>query len=90
MIEHGGQNPLEPARFGCKIIHGPHIDNFYEVYKLLKKIGISNEINNLNALVNLLNSSLKEKRKLHHKAKKLKNLGKSILNKTLNEINQLI
>ena len=31
----GGQNPLEPARFGCKIIHGPNIENFKEVYELL-------------------------------------------------------
>ena len=25
LIAHGGQNPLEPAKFGCKIIHGPNI-----------------------------------------------------------------
>ena len=31
LINHGGQNPLEPARAGCKIIHGPHIANFKEI-----------------------------------------------------------
>ena len=31
-----GQNPLEAARFGTKILHGPRIDNFKDVYKLLK------------------------------------------------------
>ena len=31
LIHHGGQNPLEAARVGCKIIHGPNIDNFLEI-----------------------------------------------------------
>ena len=28
-----GQNPIEPARLGCKIFHGPNVSNFEEVYK---------------------------------------------------------
>ena len=24
MINHGGQNPIEPARFGLNILHGPY------------------------------------------------------------------
>ena len=35
MIKHGGQNPLEAARYGCRILHGPNIWNFNEIYKLL-------------------------------------------------------
>ena len=37
IIKHGGQNPLEAARYGCKILHGPNVWNFDEIYKLLKK-----------------------------------------------------
>ena len=37
IIEHGGQNPLEAARFGCKILHGKHINNFLEIYSILSK-----------------------------------------------------
>ena len=36
MINHGGQNPLEAARHGARVLHGPNIDNFKDVYKLLK------------------------------------------------------
>ena len=31
-----GQNPIEPARLGCKIFHGPNVSNFTEIYKYLK------------------------------------------------------
>ncbi|CCJ05983.1 3-deoxy-D-manno-octulosonic acid transferase [Methylocystis sp. SC2] len=28
----GGQNPIEPAKLGCAILHGPHVENFAEAY----------------------------------------------------------
>jgi 3-deoxy-D-manno-octulosonic-acid transferase len=31
----GGQNPIEAAKLGCAILHGPHVANFAEVYRLL-------------------------------------------------------
>ena len=37
-IKHGGQNPLEPARKNCKVLHGPSIYNFNEIYEFLEKI----------------------------------------------------
>ena len=36
IVNHGGQNPIEPARFGLNIIHGPNVGNFKEIFKLLK------------------------------------------------------
>ena len=41
ILKRGGQNPLEAARFGAKILHGPNVDNFKDVYKLLKLLKIS-------------------------------------------------
>jgi len=31
----GGQNPIEAAKLGCAILHGPFVDNFTEVYRVL-------------------------------------------------------
>ena len=41
LINHGGQNPLEAARFGCNILHGKNISNFTEIYNFLNKNKIS-------------------------------------------------
>ena len=87
LINHGGQNPLEPVRLGCKVVHGPYIQNFTEVYQLLKKGGLSSKFNNVEQLVLLIDKSFKKK--INHKSKivKLKKMGSNILNNTLEEIN---
>ena len=48
LINRGGQNPLEAARYGNKILHGPNIQNFKDVYKLLKLLNFSKKIKNYN------------------------------------------
>ena len=35
LIPHGGQNPIEPLRFGAAILHGPHVSNFADIYAAL-------------------------------------------------------
>ena len=32
----GGQNPIEPAKLGCAVLHGPHVSNFAETYAALR------------------------------------------------------
>ena len=39
LVPHGGQNPIEPAKLGCALLHGPHVHNFSEVYAVLGKSG---------------------------------------------------
>ena len=50
IVKHGGQNPLEAARCGAKILHGPFISNFTDIYNLLKSNKISKKINNTTQL----------------------------------------
>jgi 3-deoxy-D-manno-octulosonic-acid transferase len=35
LVPRGGQNPIEPAKLGSAILHGPHVFNFGEVYAAL-------------------------------------------------------
>jgi len=35
LVPHGGQNPIEPARLGIAVLHGPHVGNFAELYRAL-------------------------------------------------------
>ncbi len=37
LAEHGGQNPIEPAKLGAAILHGPHVWNFAEIYAELDR-----------------------------------------------------
>jgi 3-deoxy-D-manno-octulosonic-acid transferase len=38
-VGEGGQNPIEAAKLGCAILHGPHVANFADVYALLNESG---------------------------------------------------
>jgi len=44
LIPHGGQNLLEPARFGCALLHGPHVANFRAIAVELAAAGASEEV----------------------------------------------
>jgi 3-deoxy-D-manno-octulosonic-acid transferase len=35
LVRHGGQNPIEAAKLGSAILHGPHVWNFAEIYAAL-------------------------------------------------------
>ena len=87
MIKHGGQNPLEAARFGCNILHGPNIWNFDEIYSLLKKHKVSNKVINSNQLAGMVDKMINNKNKYKNLKLKIEKIGKRILNSTLNELN---
>ena len=46
LFNHGGQNPIEPLRYGCKIITGKYIDNFTEIYEDLVTKDLVEIVNN--------------------------------------------
>ncbi len=85
LISKGGQNPLEPARYGAKILHGPYIDNFKDVYKLLGSLNISKKINTPRELISSIGFERNKS-----KTMKIKKLGVIIFKKTINEIDKFI
>ena len=86
LVNHGGQNPLEPARHGCKVLHGPHIDNFRDIYNFLNQIKVSRKIQNEKSLTKNLEKLLKNKDIARSVINKVKNLGGKILINTKNEV----
>jgi len=90
LIERGGQNPLEPARLGCKILHGPHINNFKEIYDLLGDYKISTKVVSSNKLYSNLSIILKKNVSSEKSINKLKKLGNKILSSSLIEIKKYI
>ena len=87
---YGGQNPLEPARYNCNIIHGPNVSNFYEIYNLLGKNKIAFRVNNQNQLVRKINELLKKNIHTKNIGSKINKIGEEILNKTLAEVKKFI
>ena len=85
IVERGGQNPLEAARYGARILHGPNTDNFKDIYKLLKSFKISKKINTPKELASLISF-----KKNKNTGVKIMKIGKIILKKTIKEIDNLI
>ena len=86
----GGQNPLEPARYNCNIIHGPKVSNFPEIYRLLDKNKISFKVNSQNQLIKKINELFKKDVKSQYIGNKIKSMGQNILSKTVIEIEKVI
>ena len=89
LVHHGGQNPLEPARIGNYILHGPNIQNFKEVYNMLSKLNISSKVNNVFNMKKIVNKKIKYKQP-SKVSQKLNLIGQNILKKNLNEINKYL
>ena len=90
IIKRGGQNPLEAARSGCKVIHGSNVDNFKEIYALLNNIGVSTKINGVKDAKIKIIKNLKTNVKQRKNIVKINQLGRKILNSINLEIRNLI
>jgi len=91
LMRDSGQNPIEPARLGCKIFHGPNVSNFFEIYKYFKTLGIAKEVSNSDELSLLLVEELKEnKEKNYEISTKIENYGQNIFNNVIMELKKYI
>ena len=85
LINRGGQNPLEPARYGARILSGKNTKNFVDIYKFLKSLGISMVVNNpIDIAKSIVFKSTK------NGGEKIKILGNEILRKTTIEIDKVL
>ena len=86
-----GQNPIEPARMGCKIFHGPNVTNFTEIYDYLKTLGITRKINNSDELsLSLVEEFNVNGDKNVEISKKIDQYGQNIFNNVIVELKKYI
>jgi len=89
LINHGGQNPLEAVKLDCKIIHGPNIANFKDVFKTLSRLGLSSKFNTYKAGYKLVERNIKKTNSLKS-SKKLMRYGDKILIQIYKEVLKII
>jgi len=89
IINHGGQNPLEPARLGNYIINGPNVKNFKEIYAFLNNLKMSSSTSNILTMENIILKKLKMKAPSKN-IKKIIKIGNDILEKNLFYINKYL
>ncbi len=91
LILEGGQNPIEAARFGCKIYHGPYVYNFAEIYEFLKTENIAEEINNSEGLSSKIINDINNQSKIDDlKIKNIDIFGKNIFDNTVQKLEEFI
>ncbi len=91
LMKNSGQNPIEPARLGCKIFHGPYVANFLETYDYLQKLGVTKKINTSNELgLSLIEEFKSDKPKNKDIVTKIENHGQNILNNVMMELKKYI
>ena len=89
IIEHGGQNPLEPARLGNYIINGPNVKNFKEIYVFLNKMKMASSTSNILSMEKIILKKLKEKNKKKNINKIIK-MGNDILERNIFHVNKYL
>ena len=91
LIMDSGQNPIEPARLGCKIFHGPNVSNFVEIYEYLRTLGVTKQVNNSNELsISLIEEFKENKGEKSNIKEEIHNYGQNILNNVVEELKKYI
>ena len=87
----GGQNPLEAAKIGCHIFHGPYVSNFEDIYKFLSNHGICEVVLNSNDLANKLDVNFKNNNKINsEKIEKINIFNNEIFKNLIKEYSRFI
>ena len=54
----GGQNPIDPAKLGNAVLHGPHVANFRDIYAVLDQRGGALQVDDKDGLADALDALL--------------------------------
>ena len=88
--EVGGQNPIDAAKLGCKIYHGPYVYNFKEIYEILEKKNISKKIDNIDELSRNLINDLEFNQKENNISDFIDDLCQKTFLKTMKNIDKFL
>ena len=87
----GGQNPIDAAKLGCKIYHGPFVYNFEEIYEILSKNGVSKKIESAEELSeNLIRDLRANNKKDPEITSSINSLGNETFVNTMKYINNFL
>src|SRR5690606_13593368 len=60
LVPLGGQNPIEPAKLGAAILHGPHVYNFADIYAAIDRANGALPVADAESLAHALAMLLKD------------------------------
>lgn len=69
LVPHGGQNPIEPIRLGCAVLHGPHVHNFSDIFAAIDDAAPTSAISDASNLVDALSACLDDPATARHHAR---------------------
>ncbi len=75
LVEHGGQNPLEPARLNSAILHGPHVQNFDMPYQVLDDSGAAQTVDSAQELADAVAGLLHDRDERSRRAERAAAIG---------------
>ncbi len=60
LVPVGGHNPIEPAKLGCAVVHGPHVQNFSEIFEAFDGDGGSRAVADTQELAGVVHGWLSD------------------------------
>jgi 3-deoxy-D-manno-octulosonic-acid transferase len=60
LVRHGGQNPIEAAKLGAAILHGPYVANFGDIYAALDSVHGAGLVGDAETMADYVNAWLRD------------------------------
>ena len=87
----GGQNPINAAKMGCRIYHGPYVYNFKEIYNYLGEKKLAAKVGDYKDLADNLRKNFENKISIkENEVQQLHNYSEKIFDELINEYKNFI